>query len=283
MVAAEGHLTRAAKRLHVSQPAVSAHIKSLEDELGVNLFIRTARGMVLTSDGHRLLGHAERVLGSVDEMIGVAERLRKNVSGKLRVGMNTEPESLRIADIFSIMKSRHPAVQLHLLQSMTGDIVEKLETGFLDVGFLYGDGNYEKIHVLGLQKLRLVVVGSEVWRSTLAKASPRNLGDLPWIMTPHDCPFHTVAERMFKDFGIEPEQVVLVDQESTLKTMIRAGVGISLLLARDVDGCREDNLAVWHRADLFLTLSVACLKRRKEEPLLQVFFSILSILWDDSP
>lgn len=62
MVAEEGHLTRAARRLNASQPAVSAHIKSLEDELRVSLFLRTPKGMVLTDAGKKLKAHADKAL-----------------------------------------------------------------------------------------------------------------------------------------------------------------------------------------------------------------------------
>ena len=61
MVADEGNLSRAAKRLHASQPAVSAQIKALEEELGVHLFLRTPKGMTLTADGLRLREHAGQV------------------------------------------------------------------------------------------------------------------------------------------------------------------------------------------------------------------------------
>ena len=63
-VAEAGHLTRAAEKLHISQPALSAQIKALEDELGVALFDRTSSGMVLTASGQRLLAEAEKVLAA---------------------------------------------------------------------------------------------------------------------------------------------------------------------------------------------------------------------------
>ena len=61
-VAEEGHLTRAAERMFVSQPAVSSHVKALEAELGVALFDRTPKGMRLTREGERLLGRARRIV-----------------------------------------------------------------------------------------------------------------------------------------------------------------------------------------------------------------------------
>ena len=67
-VAELGHLTRAAERLHISQPAVSAQIKALEDELGVTLFERVSSGMVLTSAGRKLLPAAEKVLDAAQAL-----------------------------------------------------------------------------------------------------------------------------------------------------------------------------------------------------------------------
>ena len=68
MVAEEGHLTRSAERLHTSQPAVSAHIKALEEELGVALFKRTPKGMLLTHEGEILRQQALRALSTIDEI-----------------------------------------------------------------------------------------------------------------------------------------------------------------------------------------------------------------------
>jgi DNA-binding transcriptional LysR family regulator len=65
-VAEEGHVGRAARRMHVTQPPLTRRIRSLEDELGVELFERTPRGMRLRPDGERLLDHAREILARVD-------------------------------------------------------------------------------------------------------------------------------------------------------------------------------------------------------------------------
>lgn len=281
-VAEEGHLTRAARRLHASQPAISAHIKALEEELGVTLFQRTPKGMSLTADGRVLQEYAGRALAVVEEMACRAGTLRETLAGELRIGINTGADSLRIPELFRMMKVRHPHLTLHILQSMTGEVLNKLEDGLLDAGFMYGENNSEKIFTAELKHLELVIAGPIAWQDRLQDATPADLARLPWILTPADCPFHNVAARLFKAHGVFPDQVILTDQEIAIKSMIRAGTGISLLPKDDIrrEGSGEA-YALWQRERLPLALSIACLKRRKDEPVQQALFSLLSDLWSD--
>ncbi len=281
MVAKEGHLTRAAKRLNASQPAVSAHIKALEDELGINLFTRTPKGMVLTTDGIQLKRHADKALAIIDDMVTHAGILRGTISGDLRIGLHTEPDSLRIPELFSTLQSQYPHLQLHFLQSMTGDALDRLETGELDAAFIYGRSDSDKIFTTELQQLKLVIAGPAKWREKIANAAPEVLGDFPWIMTPADCPFHMIISQLFKMHELSPDEVANVDQESTIKTMIKAGVGLSLVLERDImQESDKDDFAIWDKENLNLTLSIACLKRRKDESRLHALFSVLSKIWE---
>jgi len=100
-VAEEGHLTRAAERLHVSQPAVSGQIKALEQELGLRLFDRSASGMLLTVAGRELLGHAQRVLTAAEELKQSARRLTGEIAGVLRLGTVSNPAAIRLGDLLS--------------------------------------------------------------------------------------------------------------------------------------------------------------------------------------
>jgi len=280
MVADEGNLTRASKRLHTSQPAVSAHIKALEDELGVSLFIRTPKGMVLTPDGVKLREHAGSVLSSVAEMEREAGQMRGVLRGTLRIGINAEPEMLQVAELFAEMRSQHPDLHLHLLQAMTGEVLDKLEEGELDAGFMYGEVESERIFFTELRQLEMVVAGARHLQGEFDAASAQELGTYPWIITPEDCPFHTISSRFFKRHGFEPQHAALIDDESIIKVMVKNGMGLSLLLRQEaMAGMPEERLAIWDKEELRLQLSIGCLQRRREEPMLQTLFSILSRIW----
>lgn len=280
MVAHEGNLTRAAKRLHASQPAVSAHIKALEDELEVTLFQRTPKGMVLTGAGEKLREHAERILTSIDEMVGEAGKLKGVLEGDIRIGINTEPTTLRVAELFSRMREEHPKLRIQLLQTMSGELLKKLERDELDAGFLYGENLSERIFVSELQQMRLVIAGTSDMQEALSRSEASELGQYPWVTTPEDCPFHTVSSAFFKKHRFKPDQVALVDDESIIKAMVKNGAGLSLLLRQEASA--DEDLALWDKEELNLPLSIACLQRRKDEPLLQTLFSMLSKIWDAS-
>src|SRR6476659_7670461 len=80
-VARFAHLTRAAEALHLSQPAISGHIKALEAEFGISLFERTSSGMELTLPGRRLLSEAEQIIGAVQHLHHSAQGMRGQPTG----------------------------------------------------------------------------------------------------------------------------------------------------------------------------------------------------------
>ncbi|WP_419174213.1 LysR family transcriptional regulator [Desulfosediminicola sp.] len=286
MVAGEEHLTRAARRLHASQPTVSGHIKALEDELGVNLFLRTPKGMILTQDGRALQAHAEQVLEAATGMARAAELMRGSVRGDLRIGINTEPESLYIPELFDEMARNHSQVTMHILQAMSAEVPERLEKGVLDCAFVYGPVVSDRLFAVELARFRVVVAGPGRWREKMSKSGAAGLGELPWIMTPDDCPFHQLAENFFKTNNIQPQQVALVDKETVIRTMIQAGAGLSMMLERDLlqRASAEDEasgLTVWAEQEMYLPLSIVCLQSRKAEVLQQTLFATMTRIFHE--
>src|SRR5512136_880947 len=124
-VAGHGHLTRAAERLHVSQPALSAQIKALEDELGVELFERVPTGMALTSAGKRLLPTARNVIAAAQALQGEARVLRGEVAGRIRLGTLSAPDFVRLPQLLAGAVERCPLLEIELHQEVSGAAFEK--------------------------------------------------------------------------------------------------------------------------------------------------------------
>jgi DNA-binding transcriptional LysR family regulator len=130
------HFTRAAADLHVAQPALSKHIRSLEDELGVRLFDRTRRAVRLTRAGQQLLEPAREVLAAVDRVRDRAERLKEGSVGEVRIGVTPTAPTALLADVMARFRRRHPSLGIRVAQASSGDLVDGLNRGTIDVALV---------------------------------------------------------------------------------------------------------------------------------------------------
>jgi DNA-binding transcriptional LysR family regulator len=111
-VAEEEQLTRAAHRLHLAQPALSKAISQLENELGVELFARQARGVALTPAGDAFLAKARVALAATDDAVWTAERLARAANGTIRIGFIGPPPLLNAPELFAVFADTHPEAEI---------------------------------------------------------------------------------------------------------------------------------------------------------------------------
>ena len=133
-VAEELHFGRAAARLHMAQPPLSQRIRGLERELGVRLFDRTSRRVELTPAGRLLLDEARGLLARADALTATMERLRGGELGELRAGVPPEIGASVLAELLTSFRAAGPDVRLELREATTGEQLEGLAAGELDVG-----------------------------------------------------------------------------------------------------------------------------------------------------
>jgi DNA-binding transcriptional LysR family regulator len=127
-VAESGHLTRAADRLHISQPALSAQIKALEDELGVPLFERLPSGMELTPAGRSLLAEAQKVVAAAQVLRSHASAFKGEVAGRVSVG--TSPIRISFASAISWRRRRtFPLLEIDCIMSSPARRSRRLRDG----------------------------------------------------------------------------------------------------------------------------------------------------------
>jgi DNA-binding transcriptional LysR family regulator len=124
-VAREGSITRASELLHLSQPAVSAHIKAIEDALGLALFERTPRGMSLTREGQRLLARAEQTLAAHHELMAEATRIKGRLTGKLRLGAGSNSNHEAVGRLLTSLSERCPDVEVALKHGTSLEILAR--------------------------------------------------------------------------------------------------------------------------------------------------------------
>jgi DNA-binding transcriptional LysR family regulator len=279
-VAGSGHITRAAEKLHLSQPAVSAHIKALEEELGVRLFERNPAGMLLTRAGRQLRDHAEKVLAEVEHMRQLAASLKGDIVGRLRVGTASDPEFIRVGEFLHRTVERYPLLEVELHHEVSGAALEQVRTGGLDASFYFGDITSADVTGLRLHDMTYCVVAPAAWADRVKRADWSDIARLPWIVTPSISTHNRLVRALFSRHGIEPTKVVEADQEAVIASLVTSGVGVSLMrepLALQKQ--RSGEICIWDRARLQTALWFIYLAERRHDPLIEALLEILADIW----
>ena len=279
-IARENHLTRAAEKLHISQPAVSAHIKALEEELGQPLFVRSATGMRLTPAGEELCRQAEVILHEAKEFVRIGKDLLDRPVGTVRIGLNRNAEFLRISDLYRQLRCCGPDIEIVLHQSISGTIIHLVETGELDCGFILGDCESEELRSLTLAGFHLRIVGPVALEKEIAGADLAMLADLPWIGIPDDCPYSRIMERYFYSSGLQPKTEVVADQQAAIVSMIQSGVGLNFMLEEEALLAEKlGQVALWPGEGFPIALSFVWRAKESDTPLMKAVLRAMLATW----
>jgi DNA-binding transcriptional LysR family regulator len=135
-VAEERHFTRAAARMHVAQSGLSASIRSLERELGANLFVRNTRSVELTNEGRALLTEARHTLANVAAAKEAVAAVQGLLLGTLAVGTLQCLGAVDLPAVLARFHASHPGVEIRLRQGGSTDLIERVRTGDLDLAFV---------------------------------------------------------------------------------------------------------------------------------------------------
>ena len=281
VVAETGNLTRAADRLHLSQPAVSAHVKSLEDELGVVLFKREPKGMRLTEEGTVLKTRAAEALSMIDTIRDQAGALKEAVTGTLRLGLHIDPRYLRIDRLMSHLRRAHSQLDFHLLQRWTWQQFDDLAKGRIDAGFVYGDPPHKGIAALLLKRCNIRVVGPAAWEDQLAGADWEQMATMPWIWTPPNCSFCTIATEAFAKRNLKPVKVTVADQEPVVATLVTSGIGLAIMIEDEaMDYKNAGKAAVWDEVVGTMDLNLVYNRKREKEAVVGAAIESVRAVWE---
>ena len=287
LAAREGSVSRAAERLHLTQPAVSLQLKRLAEETGLQLFTRTPHGLALTADGAALLPQAERVLSAVGDLQQAARNLQGTVRGALRIGTILDPEFTRLGVFLRELVESAPQIETELRHGMSGTVLAQVLRGELDVGFhLDTDDDGEApapapLAARTLTRFTYRVVAPAGWGPQVLGRDWKALAALPWLGTPPESAHHRLLHKVFGPLGLSPRRAALVDQEASMLDLLKSGVGLSLL--RDSIAIRESQshgLVMADRVQLDCALRFVSLAARRNEPVIASAWNALARAWN---
>ena len=224
-VAREGNVTRAARRLHISQPTLSRQIKELEEELGKKLFTRSNYSVKLTEEGMLLRKRAEDILDMADKTLAEFQAMDEVNGGDIRIGC---AESIGIAPFIRVIQSlqkQYPRIRYHFYSGGTEAVSERLDRGLLDFAIIVQEADPAKYQCLPIP-------ARDRWGLIMRKDSPlaghscihlHDLMDIPLILSRQ-----SMGEEMPRWFGEAQDRLHIVATYDLLfntSVMVREGFG----------------------------------------------------------
>ncbi|WP_454737920.1 LysR family transcriptional regulator [Cupriavidus necator] len=228
-IAETGSATKAAELLRIVQPAVSRHVRLLEEELGVELFERERHGMVLTEAGRTLVEYGRRALQELDRAKAEIKPASGAISGTAVIGLLPSTCELLAAELVATVKARHPQLVVRLNVGYAGNLLQWLEAGDVEVALLYDTKSSPGLHVEALLDEQLYLVGPAGTFAPGEEQTVERFRDLPLILpnAPHG--LRSVVEHACAVAGITPVVAVETNSLAVQKNLVGKGFGHTVL------------------------------------------------------
>lgn len=249
VLAEELHFGRAAERLAITQPPLSTAIKSLEDELQVQLFVRDNKHVEITSAGMAYLGEARHVLNLLDRAVEVAKMAASGVRGRLEVGVTGSLIYREVPQIVRAFNLQMPDVFVVLKEMSTAEQLDELARGRLEMGFLNAGSVPAELDSISLRDDDFVLcIPDNHPKANHASLNLRDFAKENFVMFSREVApaNHDNVIAIFAKYGIHPMTVHAARQWLTIIAMVANGLGVSIVpksLARsNLQGVRFSSL-----------------------------------------
>lgn len=227
--ARRGSVSRAADALFVTQPALTARLKSLERELATPLFVRTGRGMRLSESGRSFLPYAQRALGAVAEGRQLLAEVSRGGAGQLALGAAPAVGTYVLPAILQRFHAAYPNVQLSIRTGHSEEVLDLVLREEVEVGLVRAL-RHPEIQSVPLYEDELVLVTTPEHRfAAQDEIVVEELGGEQLILFDRTSSYHDLTSSFFREAGVAPRGLMEVDNIDATKKMVRQGLGVALL------------------------------------------------------
>ncbi len=231
--------TAAAHRVHVTQAAISMQIRQLENEIGLPLFLRTPRRVVLTEAGDKLLVRAQRILREHAAALAELAELAGAEHGRLRIGSSSAMVSASsLPQILTQLRTRHPQAEISVASGTSETLVKQILAGDLDLAFVSLPVAAPAIETEVLSRDELIAIASP--RHRLAKqrvVSAFTLAGERLILGERGGNTRRLIDEFFAKAGLRPTVAMELSRQEAIKRMAEEGMGIGIV---PVGAAREE-------------------------------------------
>jgi len=277
-VARHGSFSRAARELHLTQPAVSMQVRQLERALGLPLLERVGKRAFPTRAGEVLLAHAGRALRELETGVEVVQQLRGIVAGRVRLGTSASFSIYLLPPALRRFRSRYPKTELTVVTGNAPEIARAVVQNELDVGIVSLPVRERELAVSAFHRHELVAIAppDRRWpRGRRVKAD--ELAREPLILFEQGATLRRVIDEWFQRAGVAPASPMELNNTEAIKKLVESGLGLSVTSRFSVEDEVRARRLTAARLDppLYRDIGVILRKDKPKTPVLEAFLATL--------
>ncbi|RDW15189.1 LysR family transcriptional regulator [Oceanobacillus arenosus] len=230
MVAKHESFTKSSEELNLSQPALSRSILRLEEEIGVPLFERKSRGVVLNQYGNVFLKYTNQVLSEMKEAKQKIQDMVNPYHGVISLAFIQTLGSSFVPDLISDFQNEFPNIQFHLSQNISSKILKEIDDANIDIGFCSSIDSHESLYSIPVLTEELFLIVPATHR--LAGKERVNLSEVAddaFIFFKPKTALHDLIENLCNEAGFRPRKVFEGFEERTVSDLVGANLGVAVV------------------------------------------------------
>ena len=229
VVANNCNITKASKELNISQPAISKSIKSLEEQLGGPLFVRTKRGVVLTNEGEEFYNYIKQAIEYINNAENKFTDLINLETGCIKIGISATLTKEFLLPYLEKFHFLYPKIDIQIITSLTSDLMSKLKNGLLDIMILnLNDKNYgNDIDIIKCKEIHDCFIVNNKYRNLIDKEiSLKDLNNYPLILQAKGSNTREFLDNIARDNGVLLKPNIELASYSLVVEFSKIGFGI---------------------------------------------------------
>lgn len=228
-IARLGNMRRAAEALSISQPALTARLQALEEELAAALFRRTHTGMALTPAGRAFLPHADRAVEALQSGASLVRELEYGIIGELALAVAPAVSAYVLPEVLVRFTAQHPDVRLRVRTGHSEEIVDLVARGEVELGIVRQLRD-ARVRSRPLYEDELVLIARPDHPFAVAgRVDVAEIKHAQLILFDRTSSYYDMTNSLFREAGVVPRGITEVDNIEAAKRMVERGLGVALL------------------------------------------------------
>ena len=282
-VVERGSFTEAAKRLHLTQPAISQQIRELERRCGLRLVERVGKRAFATSAGRELIMRGQRIIADAEHALVAVRQHKEGTAGRVHIGTGPTALVYLLPPALRKLRDTHPGIEVVITSGTTHTIAEGLLSNALDIGFTALPVESKELNVVPVRTDPMVAILPATDEAIPDKLTPADVASRPLILEYQRVPHRQLSRAWLQAGGVAVRPIMEFDSIEAIKSAVSAGLGMAIVPGPAITHGPPLNSIVVRplHPPLARTLGLVQRKGRAESPALKLVRATILALQSD--